>query len=111
MFITSRESAIVLSGPQQCSPGRSVSRAYINPLKPRLQAYVRVLWAFLLFFWIHGKLQSSQKSICCGLMLRGVYLQGVACSCFRVTRKRVTEVLETVPKYYVARGSACDCSR
>src|SRR5271166_4842994 len=94
MFITSRESAIFpcpvsLPFPPQPAPrlhpnrasparsrrplyvchmpvrGVSVSRAYISPEKPCLQANFRVLLGFLPFFWTEEKCWLAAMSICC----------------------------------------------
>src|ERR1022692_1901337 len=89
--------------PPSLSGRLSVSRAYISLERPQVKANLRVLCPFsgirgravgrvylyvVVFIRIH--------TIRCGI-LRG----------FRVTREPVTEVLETVRKYYVARSSRC----
>src|SRR5271165_2734688 len=48
--------------------GVSVSRAYISPKKPCLQANFRVLLGFLPFFWNEAKAWLVQISICCGML-------------------------------------------
>src|ERR1700722_1158914 len=64
-------SALVYSAraarPSMSVRGLSVSRAYISPEKPQVEANLRVLLGFLPVFWNKREDASAKKSICCGI--------------------------------------------
>jgi len=49
--------------------GLSVSRAYISPEKPRLEANLRVLLGFMPVSWNSQEDRFGGISICCGVCL------------------------------------------
>src|SRR3984957_1663761 len=64
-------SALVYSAratrPSMSVRGLSVSRAYISPEKPQVEANLRVLLGFLPVFWNEWEEAGANKSICCGI--------------------------------------------
>ena len=84
-----------------------MSRAYISPEKPRLQANLRVLRAFLLVFWKRKSKGQEQISIYCGIRLIEHYYWDLGLAPYAVIRIPVTEVLGTVRRYYAGGPSCC----
>src|SRR5579863_6516635 len=89
--------------------GLSVSRAYISLLKPHLRGEIPVLLGFLWFFW-NGKMAGLLAyTICCGFEPHLLDMWYIGRRPSVVTAREVTEVLETVRRYYVARRSCWIC--
>ena len=88
-----------------------MSRAYISPEKPLLQANLRVLRAFLPVSWIAKPKGQEGISIYCGVLLRRHYYLDLPLGPYAVIRAPVTEVLGTVRRYYAASPSYCFRSR
>jgi hypothetical protein len=91
--------------PSCLSNGLSVSRAYLSPEKPSLEVNFRVLRGFLRVFWNGRNFGFWEKSICCGVYKFKPNRMRFPERRIGVSLNRVTEVLQTVRKYYIGGGS------